>query len=344
MVDVLTTATGARRQPLVFEITTAGLQGESIYSEHHDYSEQVLEGTVQDDAWFAYVATIDEGDDWTKLRIWKKANPNLGVSVKVDDLREQCGRARLIPAAQNAFLRLRMDVRTQQVSRWIDLDLWDENAGIIDEEKLRGLTCYGGLDLGAVDDLTAWLMAFPDPTDPEVVGFLARFWCPEAKLHDRSNRYAAQYRAWVRQRFLKTTPGAAIDYDFVREEILRDAEKFDLADLAVDRLFQAHQLAMQLEAEGLTVAGMGQGFISMAAPTKELQHRLLRRKVRHGGNPVLRWMAAGVAVKQDPAGNLKVDKDSSQVKVDGIVAAIMALDRVMRHEEKGIPQVVVVGG
>ena len=331
MVDVLHTATGSRRQPLVFEITTAGLQGESIYSEHHDYSENVLQATVKDDAWFAYVATMDEGDDWTKPRIWKKANPNLGVSVKIDDLREHCQRARVLPAAQNAFLRLRMDVRTQQISRWLDLMLWDENAGIIDEEALRGRQCYGGLDLDAVDDLTAWVMGFPEEDDPETVGFLCRFWCPAAKLHDAGNRYAPQYQAWVRQGFLKTTPGDAIDYEFVREEILRDAERFEVVDLAVDRLFQAHQLSMELESEGLRVAGMGQGFLSMAAPTKEFQHRLLRRKVRHGGNPILRWMAGGVAVKEDPAGNIKVDKGESSIKVDGIVASIMAMSRVMVH-------------
>lgn len=344
MVDVLHTSTGSRRQPLVFEITTAGLQGESIYSEHHDYSEQDLERTVQDDAWFAYVATIDEGDDWTKTRVWKKANPNLGISVKIDDLREQCERARLIPAAQNAFLRLRMDVRTQQVSRWIDLELWEENAGVINEEKLRGRLCFGGLDLGAVDDLTAWLLAFPDEEDPELVAFLPRFWCPEARLHDSSNRYAAQYKAWKRSGILKTTAGETTDWAFVREQIFRDAEKFELIDLGVDR-WQAHQITTELEAEGLIVAGMGQGFVSMAGPTKEFERRLLARKIRHGGNPMLRWMASGVAVKQDPAGNIKVAKpprEAAAPKVDGIVAAIMALDRLMRHEES-VPQVIAVG-
>lgn len=345
MFDVLDKGTGARRQPLVFEITTAGLGGESLYNEHHDYSEEVLEGAIRADEWFAYVATIDEGDDWTSLRAWKKANPNLGVSVKVGHLREECARAKALPAEQNAFLRFLLDVRTQQVIRWLSLDVWDRNAGIIQEEILQGRECYGGLDLGWSEDLTAWALAFPDADDPEIVGFLLRFWCPEARLYDRSNRYAEQYRTWARQGVLKTTPGAAVDYDMVREDILRDAERFAIGDLGIDR-WNAHQIATQLEAEGLTVAGVGQGFRDMSEPAKELERRLLRGKIRHGGNPLLRWQAAAAAIAEDPAGNIKVMKpkrESKAAKVDGLVAAIMALGRLMRHEE-AVPQVIAIGG
>lgn len=331
--DVLETATGARRQPLIFAITTAGTDQNSICYELHEYAVGIMKSTIQDDTFFAYIATIDEGDDWADPRVWAKANPNLGVSVKIDDLERKCEKAKKLPAAQNAFLRLHLNVWTQQVNRWIDLGLWDEQAGIVLEEDLKGRICYGGLDLSSVSDITAWVMVFPHEDDPETVDVLARFWCPEARLHDDQNRYRDQYRVWVRQGYLKTTPGDAIDYGFIKAQILRDAETFRLVDLNVDRLFQAHQLAMELQDEGLTVVGMGQGFLSMATPMKELERRLLARKIRHGGNPVLRWMADNVAVKQDPAGNLKPDKASSQGKIDGIVALVMALDRAMRHEQ-----------
>jgi len=119
----------------------------------------------------------------------------------------------------------------------------------------------------------------------------------------------------------------------VKKQILEDAEKFNLVDFNVDRLFQAHQLSIEFMEEGLNIVGMGQGFMSMSTPTKELERRLIARKVNHGNNPVLRWMADNVAVKQDPAGNLKPDKASSQSKIDGIVALVMALDRAMRHEQ-----------
>ncbi len=331
--DVLETATGARRQPLIWAITTAGFDQAGICYELRSYAVEVLEGRIEDDSWFAYIATIDEGDDWQDERVWIKANPNLGVSVKLDDLREQAKKAKAIPAAQNSFLTKRLNVWTQQATRWIDLDLWDENAGIVVEERLAGRTCFGGLDLSSVNDLTAWVMVFPHEDDPETIDVLARFWCPEARLKASDNKYRDQYQAWARQGLLKVTPGDAIDYGAVKKQILEDAQRFRLVDLNIDRYFQAYQLGSELMEEGLTVIGFGMGFTSMAGPVKEFERLLLARKLRHGGNPILRWMAGNVAVKQDAAGNLKPDKASSQGKIDGIVALVMALDRAMRHTQ-----------
>jgi len=331
VVEVLETATSARRQPLIFEITTAGNDQTSICYEHHDYSRKVLDGTVEDDTWFAYIAALDEGDDWTDATTWAKANPNLGVSVKLDDLQRKCERAQQLPAAQNAFRRLHLNQWTQQTDRWIDLALWDENAGTVDEEALAGRRCYGGLDLSSVSDLTAWVMVFPHDDDPDEVEILCRFWCPEAKLADDTNRYRDQYQAWARDGWLSVTPGDAVDYGFVKRAILDDAQTFKLVDLNVDRLFQGYQVSQELVDEGLTVFGMGQGFISIAAPMKEFERRLLGKKLHHGGHPVLRFMADNVAVRMDPAGNLKPDKAASQGRIDGIVALVMALDRCMRQ-------------
>lgn len=331
--DVLETATGARRQPLMLAITTAGFDQTSICFEMHEYCQKILNRTVQDDTVFTYIASIDEGDDPFSVEAWKKANPNYGVSVKEDDLKRLADKAKEMPSALNNFLTKRLNVWTQQANRWINLSLWDENAGLVVEEKLRGRKCYGGLDLSSVSDITAWVMVFPHDDDPEELDVLARFWCPEARLYDKQNRYADQYKSWVRQGFLKTTPGDAVDYEFIKAQILQDAKTFKLVDMNVDRLFQGYQLAMELQEEGLTVVGMGQGFMSMATPMKEFERRLLKRKFHHGGNPVLRWMADSLAVKPDPAGNIKPDKASSQGKIDGIVAAVMALDRAMRHED-----------
>lgn len=336
VVDVLETATGARRQPLQLEITTAGYDRDSVCWEHHEYSRQVLEGMVQDDSWFAYVATIDEADRWDDPAVWAKANPNYGVSVKPDDLQRKADKAKRMPAAQNAFMRLHLDIWTQQSDRWIDLDLWDENAGQVDEDELKGRRCFGGLDLSNVSDLTAWAMVFPRDDDPEALDILARFWCPEAKLTDDQNPYADQYQVWQRQGLLVATPGNAVDYQYIKAQVLEDARQFNLVDMNVDRLFQGYQLSMELTDEGLSVFGMGQGFLSMAIPMKEFERRLLGKKLRHGGNPILRWMAGNVAVRQDPAGNLKVDKAESQGKVDGIVALVMALDRAMRYERGSV--------
>jgi len=333
VVDVLDTATGARRQPLTFEITTAGFDRESICYQHYQYSRDVLRGTVRDDAWFAYIAEIDDGDDWQDERTWAKANPNLGVSVKLDDLQRKAEKARHMPAAQNGFRRLHLNEWTQQSDRWIDLDLWDANfTRGVKAEDLAGRAGYGGLDLSAVSDLSAWVVAFPRDDGSGVLDLWCRFWCPEARVLDRDNRYAEQYQAWARAGFLETTPGDAIDYQYIKAKILEDASRFRIVDLNVDRLFQGYGLSIELADEGLNVIGMGQGFLSMAAPMKTFERLLLSKQLNHGNHPVLRWMAGNVAVRQDPAGNLKPDKAQSQGRIDGIVATAMALDRWERNE------------
>lgn len=330
--DVLTTSMGAREQPLVVAITTAGYDRESICWELHEYAAKVRDGVIDDPSFYPVLFAADEDDDWDDSATWYKANPSLGVTVQEEFYESEARRAKEMPAYQNTFRRLYLNQWTQQASRWIDLGLWDDNTdGPLDEDRLCGLRCYGGLDLASVSDLSAWLLLFEDDEDPEQVYVLPRFWCPESRLRDSTNRYRDQYRQWSTDGFLSVTPGEATDYAYIRKQIIEDAEKFGLVDMNVDRLFQAHQLAMELEAEGLTVFGMGQGVVSMAVPVNEFHRRLLNHKIDHGENPVLRWMADGVVARQDSAGNLKLDKAQSQTKIDGIVALVMALDRQMRH-------------
>lgn len=332
--DLMETGTSARRQPLLFAITTAGTDqtDASICWEQHVYVEQILRGVIQDDTYFGFICAMDEKDDWQNERNWFKANPNLGVSKKLDYMRDQAQKAANMPSKLNTFLRLDLNKWTQQVTRWIDLGLWDKNAGApIIEAEFQGKPCYAGLDLSSVSDLTAFVLLFPDATTG-IASVLCRFWCPESRLTDEHNRYRDQYQAWEREGWITATPGNAIDYEAVKAQVLQDAQTFQMQELAVDRLFQGYQMSMQLAEEGLTVAACGMGFMSMAGPTAELERRLLSKGLRHGGNPVLRWMANNVAVKQDPAGNKKPDKAQSQGKIDGIVALLLALDRDMRHQ------------
>ncbi|KKL45227.1 hypothetical protein LCGC14_2357800, partial [marine sediment metagenome] len=250
LVNVLKTALGARRQPLIFRITTAGHNQQSVGREEHDHSEAVLKGTVEDDAWFAFIATIDKGDDWRTVKAARKANPNYGVSVKPAYLKDQVAWAANLPSRQAEVECKHFDIWNVSETGWIPLDIWDASAGTVDPEKLRGRECYGGLDLATVSDMTAWVMGFPSEVgrkfgdhvcDEDCVDILARFFCPEAKLTDSSNRYRDQYQVWADKGFLTVTPGNATDYAFVRQQVIDDAAKFRLVDMNVDRLFQAHQ-------------------------------------------------------------------------------------------------------
>ena len=340
MWDVLETGTGAREQPLQIAITTAGTDRNSICYEQREYVTKILKGLVQDDSYFGIIYTIDtksdwgkdiDEDDWQDESIWEKANPNLGVSVYLDDLQRKAKKAKEIPAAQNNFLRKHLNVWTQQSERWISMDLWDANfACDIDETQLAGKLCYGGLDLASVSDLACWLMIFPNS---EGLDILARFWCPEARLYDSKNKYRDQYQVWARQGWLQVTDGDAVDYEFIEYQVLKDAETFKINSINIDRLFQGYELAMRLGDAGLDIAGFAMGAKSMGGPAREFEKRLLRKEINHGNNPILRFCADNVAVVEDVNENKRPVKGNSQGKIDGIVCLLMALDRLLRNEQ-----------
>jgi len=345
IVDVLETATSARRQPLQFEITTAGYDRQSICWKHHDYTVKVLEGVVADDTWFGYIAAAEKGDDWTAPATWAKANPNLGISVHLDDLERKAKKAQHLPAQQNAFRRLHTNEWTEQESRWLDTAVWAACAGEVDEEGLRAqhADCFAGLDLAATQDITAWVKVFPDGAG----GFdvLCRFWIPRDSIAPGTTKRSEQERLlleeWVTAGHITATEGNVTDYDLLERDIFADAEAFRILEIAHDR-WNATQLVTHLQNEFGTdedsvprVIGFGQGFQSMASPTLELERLLLAGKIRHGGNPVLAWMASNIAVRQDPAGNMKYDREASGGRVDGIVALLMALGRATVRPEEG---------
>jgi phage terminase large subunit-like protein len=332
MWDVLETATGSRRQPLMLAITTAGFDRQSLCYTLHDYSEKVNNGAVEDDSFFGLIYALDEADDYQEERNWQKANPNLGISKKWDDMRRKLKRAQEMPAALNAFLRLELNKWTQVETRWLDPDVWRRCGGLVEEERLAGRLCYGGLDLSSTTDVSALVYVFPPEAKGAPYELVCRFWIPEDSMHERSRRDRVPYEAWGRHGYLTATPGNVIDYDYILEQIDRDAQTFDLQEIAFDR-WGAARIVQQIQERGLTVVQFGQGFASMNAPMKELEKLILSQELAHGDHPVLSWMADNLVARQDPAGNIKPDKERSIEKIDGMVALIMALDRAVRHEE-----------
>ncbi len=322
--DVLETATKARRQPLTFGITTAGYDRSSICWELHEYSRRVLEGAIEDDSWFAYVACQDEGDEWTDESTWIKSNPNLGISVKLDQLRESAKKARESIAYRNTFLRLHLNQWTEQHTAWIPMEVWEQNSTPFDPAELRGRECVAGLDLSTTTDVTALVLDFK--MDDGSHRLVCRFWIPEETVTARSRRDRVPYEAWVREGFIEATDGNVVDYDLIRERIKALRDVYSIREIAIDR-WNASQLTSQLMADGVTVVPFGQGFREMSPATKEFEKLVLGRRLHHGGNPVLRWMMSNVSIRQDPAGNIKPDKAKSTDRIDGIVAAIMAVGR-----------------
>ena len=341
--DVLKDGAVNRSQPLGFLITTAGFNLDSFCVETDDYCKAVLQDIHDDDEQFSFIAEIDDDDDWQDSSCYGKANPNLGVSVNLEELKTAAKSAAAIPSEWVNFMTKRLNRFTQQAEVWIPLPLWDSNAQddngnplIVDEEKLAGRICYGSLDLSQSQDLTAECLVFPRDDDLEMLDILWRFWIIKARLTDPKNKHRDLYQAWEKAGLLVAIDRPAIDYEVIVTQVLEDAAKFNLVDANVDRLFQGNQTALRLQEEGIEIAPFGQGYLSFTAPSVEFERLCLLRKLNHGGHPMLRWMINNLGVEQRKKGSersLKPAKKNEAAKIDGIVTLIMAIDRAMRHQK-----------
>lgn len=319
LVDVLATSMGSRRQPLLWSITTADFNRESICNEKYDYACKVRDGIIDDHAFLpvVYEATLE--DDWKDPAVWHKANPNLGVSVSEEYLARECKRAQDQPSYENTFKRLHLNIRTQQDKRWMQMDAWDACGGRVDMRSLEGKSCYVGVDLASTRDIAAAVLCFPEEDGFVLVSY---FWVPEETVRIRSER--TQYDTWASQGHITATPGNVTDYGFIRKTINELSEKYHIEAIGYDPWNARHLMTELGEDDGLPVVEFRQGYATISGPTKDFEALIMSGKVNHGNNPVLRWMASNVAVREDPNGNIKPDKKKSTEKIDGIVAAIMA--------------------
>lgn len=330
--DVLTTSVGARRQPLIVAITTAGYDRNSICWEVHDYALKVRDGIIDDPSFLPVIYAAPDDADWRNRKTWATANPGMGVTISEDYLAAECQRAIETPGYQNTFRRLHLNQWTEQSERWLDMATWDEGDEPFDAESLNGRECFGGLDLSSTTDLSAFVLVFPPLEDGERWKCLCWFWLPEENARKRADRDRVPYDVWGRDGLIELTEGNVIDYAWLRKRINELAgQKYQIKEIMYDR-WNASQLVTWLTEDGATMVPMGQGFASMTAPTKELEKLVVGRQLQHGSNPILRWMASNVAVSQDPAGNLKPDKAKSTEKIDGIVALIMGIASAVRHQ------------
>lgn len=328
--DVMTKGSGdARMQPLYFLITTAGTDTHSICYETHQKAKDILEGRKIDPTFYPVIYGADESDDWTDQKVWKKANPSLGITVGIDKVQAACESAKQNPSEENSFRQLRLNQWVKQAVRWMPMDKWDKCAFAVNEDDLRGRVCYGGLDLSSTTDITAFVLVFPPLDEEDKYVILPYFWIPEDTLDLRVKRDHVPYDVWERQGYLQTMEGNVIHYGYIEKFIEKLGERFNIREIAFDR-WGAVQMVQNLEGMGFTVVPFGQGFKDMSPPTKELMKLTLEQRIAHGGHPVLRWNMDNIFVRTDPAGNIKADKEKSTEKIDGAIATIMALDRAIR--------------
>lgn len=337
--DTLDQSMGAWDEPLLVAITNSGHDRDSLCYRKREYAIENNEDGF-DDSFLGVVYGLPEGHEGVGgPDDWRKANPGVPVTVDLDTVRRKAEKAERQPSELNTFQRWQLGIWTRSVTRWISPDDWDACEEDYKPDDLKGGPAYGGLDIGSMSDLTAWVMLFPDPDDSELVRVLCRVWCPSSLLKHENNRHADQYAAWAREGWLEVTPGRSVDYWSVRAKIADDAETYGLVDMGVDTQFQAHQLMMELaEDHGISVAGMRTTYSHMTAPADEFERRILLDpekggpKIRHRGNPVLTWSIRNTALKQPDPDRKRPVKDAEDAKIDPVVALHMALDRAMRHE------------
>ena len=331
--DILTKGSGdARRQPLHVAITTAGTDRESICYELHCKAQGILAGKKVDPTFYPVVYSLPDDADWSDEKNWYAVNPSLGYTVPVDRLRDAYLEAKENPAEENVFRQLRLCQWVGSTVAWIPEHIFSLGDDPIDMKSLVGRDCYGGLDLSSTNDITAFVLMFPPRDDNERYVMLPFFWVPEATIPMRVRRASVPYDVWRKQGYLKATEGNVIHYGYIEQFIKELGDKYHILEIAFDR-WGATQMTQDLGDMGFTVVPFGQGYASMSPPTKEFYKLLMEGRIQHGGNPIMRWMAGNVVVDTDPAGNIKCTKAKSAEKIDGIVAAIMALDRCIRHEQ-----------
>jgi phage terminase large subunit-like protein len=323
--DVLTTSTGARRQPLVMALTTAGHDRASICYEVHEYAQQVKDGTIEDDTFLPVLYAADPDDDWTLEETWRKANPGYGTICHKSYFDQAVQNAKANPSMVNSFLRLHLNIWTSAETAWIPDDIWMKGNSAIPHDRLHTLPCYGGLDLASTQDLTAFALLFRDDAN-DCFYLLVHQFVNSEKAYTKKLSAGIDYLAFEKEGDITITPGNVTDYRIVKDYITQQCAQYDVRSIGYDPRFSTY-IVSELEADGVTMAPMAQNITTMNGPTKEFEMAAMRGQIIHGGNRCMRWQMGCAVVYTDVNENKRVTKERQEnKKVDGVIASIIAMN------------------
>lgn len=351
LIDVLESGMGSRSQPLTLIITTAGTNHTGPCYEEHDRLKKMLEGSLPAvDHFFGVIYTLDEGDDWENPRVWGKANPNLGVSVREDYLRERIALAANNPTKVRDVQTKNLNIWRHSAMGWITAEQWKKCAvPAYDEAELAGRSCYGGMDLSSTQDITALALTFPPGEPGEPYKNLYRFYIPEELTAEKEFSDKVPYQAWIDQGLVFATPGNVIDYDYIEADILAWAERYRIEEFCYDP-YHAQEIVNHMTDAGINMIPISQSYRMMSPLCGAYEQKTLSRQMAHNGNPVMNWMIACVELKSDRQGNvmpMKPRRGSSGKRIDGVVANVMSLGRAALklsaggsvYDERGVLEV-----
>ena len=332
--DVLELSCAARSQPLLLTITTAGDDRTGICYEVRDYLTKVLEGVFEDDSCFGIIYTLDDPEEWKNEQLWIQANPNLGISVKLDDMRRLCQKAQQTPSAASEFKRKRLDIWCEGEAAYFNMEDWRLCPQLAPDPRLKGLPCYLALDLSSKRDISALIGLFPD--DERHYQLKVRFYLPEAVLDPKKSGKAHHiqklYKQWADGGWLTLTPGQIIDYSVIYKDAKDWAQHYDAAEIAFDP-WGATQLATQLQEDGFTIVQVQQSVKNFSEAMKETDAVMIDHRIHHEHNPVMAWMMSNVNARVDKNDNVFPNKLNDESKIDGPVATFMAMNRALLQQE-----------
>jgi phage terminase large subunit-like protein len=342
LIEVMESGMGTRVDPLLFEITTAGNDDQSVYGQHFLLSTRVLEGTVDLPQWFAFIAAADLSDDWTKEATWIKANPNYGVSVKPDFMRKECKKAIANPAEQAKFRRLYLGQKVQSVEAYFSVDDWRACPPLPSDAELLACPCWLGFDLSSTTDITAAVLLWQLPKDEWAIR--PYFWMPDDTLDDRAHQDRMPYVQWKTEKHLRTTSGKAIDRQQVRRQLVEIAKAWKVKEICADP-WQMHELGPQLaEEDRVPVTLVPQRFERLSEPMKIVQGKILERRIRHDHNPLMSVVVGNVVPRSDEKGNVLPSKKRSRGRIDGMQALLNAVSQIPHSKPQAFQMFFVGGG
>ncbi len=335
--DALVFGGAARRQPLLIAITTAGYDRESICWEQHEYARQILEDTIEDQSFFAFILGADEEkDDWKDPKVWERVNPSLGITIDREAFEADFRAALEVPRKQNAFKRYHLNIWTNSDTRWLTREAWEACGMEYDSElmeKLKGLKCWAGVDLSQTRDLTACGLVF-EPDEDGIEHVLVFTWIPEEALQEHVERDKVPYDLWHDQGWIETTGGNVTDYDYIGKKVLELKEQFPLLQVVGYDSWNAMQWAISLEKEGVPVCPVIQGPKTFAPVCIWFENAVMGKTLRHNNNPVLTWAVDNIVLRYDENQNMAPSKKRSIQRIDPAVALLNAKATQFDFEEE----------
>nr|WP_014696915.1 terminase TerL endonuclease subunit [Streptomyces sp. FR1]AFI44018.1 putative phage terminase [Streptomyces sp. FR1] len=340
LIEAIETGTGAREQPLILYITTADEGTEfTIYDEKHTYTVRVSENVVEDPAHYGVIWRAGEDDDPFAEATWHKANPGLRYGAPtLKSIQDAARKAATTPSAFPGFCRLYLNKRMSMKSRWMPMPLWDANGGELSSEKrLKFQDAWGGLDLSAVSDLSAWVLVVKSRQPGIELEMIPHFWVPEERVEDLSHELQVPLKDWAEAGLLHLTEGDAIDYAAIEDQILKDSRTYRIKRVGYDRMFAGGSLQrIETNPRIGEVVPINQTYLGQSPAVKETERLLRTHALRHDGHAVLRWNAQCAEVIRDGNDNIRLVKPQrgkSTARIDGMAALVNAVDGYLRRKQ-----------